>query len=974
MGYQDLVEVVRKSGVRILDRQVQASSLGLPDSARARVIAELGGLLRIYHAETTGTLPSTSRVRSSLEATGYDCLALITKDGQQFLTIHVTAAGEEAHRTVSDTEAAGLLTSIGLSGDADGALASERILDLLRLEEKPKAYNNRGLFSDDYLEHRIPEGQEWSEDVSGTLAAFRELYEAKKDSLDGLDEANTEMEFLEPALKLLGFHPIKQAKTKAGSKPDYALFGSAKEKGAASKLQKDSPGFYARTLAVVEGKYWGRNLDVYTKKEDKRETDKQTSSPEMQVVRYLRETEISWGLLTNGAEWRLYHGNALGKANRYYSIDFEKALASEEDFRRFYLFFRRGAFAPKGPESKSFLDGVLEGSERYAIRVGNNLKEVVFTRVFPQIANGFLEYHTGGLEQPVDEEVLGKTYRGTLALLYRLLFLLYAESRDLLPTGDLLGYGARGINAIKSEVAKRRDEEYTYTEGYVLWQSLADLFRIVDEGNRDLKVPPYNGGLFRDDGNHELLGTHRISDHHLAPALDALARQRDEDGENRFVDYGFVGVRELGSVYEGLLEFSLRIADEDLVAVKEKGKEVYVRAGTQGRKKVVGRVEKGSPYLVNDKKERKATGSYYTPRYIVDYIVENTLGPLVEERGKALEEKLEEIRRTDDSLKRSRKSEEYRAERRHEAGALETLLDVKVLDPAMGSGHFLVAAVDHLTDEFSRLVSELEAEPIFEQLGHLREEIEGSLARYGTEAEEDQISDANLLKRMILKRCVYGVDMNEMAVELAKLSLWLDAFTVGAPLSFLDHHLKHGNSLIGSSVQEVRRHAEDSGSLLGNQFTAMLIQGTELMQHVGEIPDATADDIRESVGTYVRADEVLNPYKRVMDIWTSEHFGNTGARMFVSTESATRGADQLIKGDYGSFSQQDQEKIRIAADVAESKHFFHWELEFPEVFYEGARGRENPGFDAVVGNPPYVSAPAMVREMPELRTYTVPVY
>ncbi|MDQ3637148.1 MAG: hypothetical protein M3426_04025, partial [Actinomycetota bacterium] len=252
-------------------------------------------MLRIYHAETTGTLPSTSRVRSSLEATGYDCLALITKDGQQFLTIHVTAAGEEAHRTVSDTEAAGLLTSIGLSGDADGALASERILDLLRLEEKPKAYNNRGLFSDDYLEHRIPEGQEWSEDVSGTLAAFRELYEAKKDSLDGLDEANTEMEFLEPALKLLGFHPIKQAKTKAGSKPDYALFGSAKEKGAASKLQKDSPGFYARTLAVVEGKYWGRNLDVYTKKEDKRETDKQTSSPEMQVVRYLRETEISWG-------------------------------------------------------------------------------------------------------------------------------------------------------------------------------------------------------------------------------------------------------------------------------------------------------------------------------------------------------------------------------------------------------------------------------------------------------------------------------------------------------------------------------------------------------------------------------------------------------------------------------------------------------------------------------------------------------
>src|SRR5215208_7038896 len=124
--------------------------------------------------------------------------------------------------------------------------------------------------------------------------------------------------------------------------------------------------------------------------------------------------------------------------------------------------------------------------------------------------------------------------------------------------------------------------------------------------------------------------------------------------------------------------------------------------------------------------ERKATGTYYTPRYIVDYIVQNTLGPLVEERREALETRLAEISREDLSLTRERKSEEYRAERRREAGALRTLLDVKVLDPAMGSGHFLVAAVDYLTDEFSRIISELDAEPIIEQLAHLREEVEGS--------------------------------------------------------------------------------------------------------------------------------------------------------------------------------------------------------------------------------------------------------
>ena len=472
-------------------------------------------------------------------------------------------------------------------------------------------------------------------------------------------------------------------------------------------------------------------------------------------------------------------------------------------------------------------------------------------------------------------------------------------------------------------------------------------------------MPPYNGGLFKDAGSHEFLGTHRVSDRHLAPALDELSRQEVEDGERRFVDYGFIGVRELGSVYEGLLEFSLRIADEDLVVVKEKGKEVYVPKGSQKRMKVLGSVKKGDPYLVNDKKERKATGAYYTPRYIVDYIVRNTLGPLVEERREALEARLAEVAREDLSLKRGRKSEEYRAERRREAGALRTLLDVNVLDPAMGSGHFLVAAVDYLTDEFSRIISELDAEPVVEELAELRAEIRASLEAYGASATDEQLSDANLLKRMVLKRCVYGVDLNEMAVELAKLSLWLDAFTVGAPLSFLDHHLKHGNSLIGSSVREVRREVETSGSLLGNQFTATLIQGTELMQHVGEIPDATEGEVRESIDAYAQADKVLAPYKRMLDIWTSQHFGNGQAERFLSMTVSTGDVDHLTKGDYTHFARRDRETIGRAIRLSDDQHFFHWELEFPEVFYEAARERENAGFDAVVGNPPYVSAWSM---------------
>jgi hypothetical protein len=543
-----------------------------------------------------------------------------------------------------------------------------------------------------------------------------------------------------------------------------------------------------------------------TRKSDPRDLVAYKSSPEMQLVGYLHATGLSWGVLTNGVQWRLYHGDALGKTKRYYSVNLTRALESEEEFRRFYLFFRKDAFIGKGPEGQSYLDRVLSGLEAYGLRVGEELKRVVFEELFPGLAKGFLVYHERELRVSVDEGTLTKTYRGTLALLYRLLFLLFAEARDLLPAGDQLGYYDRSITRIKAEIAEKIDRGQRFSSNsYDLWGDLADLFRIVDRGDRDLRVPPYNGGLFKDTGSHEFLRTHQVADSYLAPALDGLSRQPDEEGELRFVDYGFIGVRELGSVYEGLLEFSLKIADEDLVVVKEKGKEVYKPKASHRRSRTYGEVKAGEPSLVNDKKERKATGSYYTPIYIVDYIVSNTLGPLVEDRREALSEKLEGGATG--------------------AEALETLLDVKVLDPAIGSGHFLVAAVDYLTDRFSQIIAELEAVPVVEALGRLRDEVQQSLEDYGTGATPEQLSDANLLKRMVMKRCVYGVDLNEMAVELAKLSLWLDAFTVGAPLSFLDHHLKHGNSLIGFSVREVRKGLEASGGLLGGEFADVLMLG-----------------------------------------------------------------------------------------------------------------------------------------------------
>jgi len=960
---QAMVGVLRDAGVEVRDQPVLPSALGLPDGARTRLlVVDHDGLFRVYCAENLPSSLPISGIKGALKKSGDVALLLVNRGEGEFVALLAAVDGEIHQEDLDEDQVARLLPNVRAVEGEDPYEVSERVKELiLHPEEERRAYQNKGLFSDDYLEYRLTDpGQypEWGEDVSRARERLRGLYESKKEYLDGLNEAQTENEFLDEALGILGHAFVKQTRTRDGSRPDYALFGDVGAKDEALRVQGDPTKLYASSLAVAEGKYWGRNLDVYTKRDDKdnEATASQKSSPEMQIARYLQETGLSWGILTNGSEWRLYHGGAPGMTKRYYSVDLARALESEdlEDFRRFYLFFRRDAFVPKGAEGKSFLDRVHTGSEEYAVRVGKEIKDLIFTEVFPDLARGFLEYRKDELKLTVDDEALRLVYRGSLALLYRLLFLLYAEARDLLPAGDIYGYGARSMNKIRDEVAQRTDTPHEYTNSeHTLWYRLENLFRIVDDGNPVLKVPPYNGGLFKDEGSHALLKDNKLSDKYLARVIHALSRRRDEDtGEYRNVDYGFIGVRELGSVYEGLLEFSLRIAGEDLVVVKEKKKEVYVPKGSQKKKKVLGSVKAGDPYLVNDKKERKATGSYYTPRYIVNYIVENTLEPLVAERREELEARLAEIAKLKSDLRRMGKNEEYIAREARNMQPLQTLLDVKVLDPAVGSGHFLVAAVDYLTDKFSRIIAELDAEPVVEELAKLRKKIEANLKACGASATDEQLSDANLLKRMVLKRCVYGVDQNEMAVELAKLSLWLDAFTVGAPLSFLDHHLKHGHSLIGSSVREVRRELEGSGSLGGTVFEGLL-SGASFMHELEENPDATIAQVEESVNLHAMADNALDPLKKVMDVWTSKHFDNAFAETVLRDELSTANFSELKRGDLASFSDRGRKVFETAAESRRAKNFFHWELEFPEVFSAGARERENAGFDAVIGNPPY---------------------
>lgn len=793
---------------------------------------------------------------------------------------------------------------------------------------------NKPLFSQHYLDYRIQELPEWQLDIKAEFAALKNLYLSKKAILPTLNEAQTEDIFIKPALEILGFKYIPQVISRGqgrAERPDYALFLNESERDTAYSLQNNETAFYSRVLVIAEAKYWQRPLSKVSPN-DQRDIFK-NANPSFQISSYLSGTNVDWGILTNGREWRLYYRQASSTATEFYPVDLVELLETEdiEQFKYFWLFFRSAAFG-KDSYNKNFLERVREGSTTYATQVGKELKTLVFDQIFPDLARGFI----------VDAMRRGKTvepkpiYAATLSFLYKLLFLLYAEARNLLPITT--AYRDYSLIKITQEIAASLDKQRTLSETSTkIYQSLLGLFAIVDRGDKALEVPRYNGGLFHFDF-HELgdredypenyfLSEHQISDAILFPALDKLARF-----EKLPIDYSFLGVRQLGSIYEGLLEYRLIIEDE----------------------------KTGKVHLENDKGERKATGSYYTPDYIVKYIVSHTLKPILEERKQRFADLMTQINQLHEKMIDGRLGVQSRNGlqkdlQRLERQAQNTLLDIKICDPAMGSGHFLVEAVDYFTDELINILNEYpEHNPILEMLGKTRNSILENLQQQGISIDIN-LDDNQLLQRVVMKRCIYGVDLNPMAVELAKVSLWLHFFTIGAPLSFLDHHLRCGNSLIGTTAREAEANMmkEESGqlSLLTGPFVGLL-RAAEIMRGVSTLSDATFAEVETSERLFKEFDQAAKPFKRLLDIYVSQFFGVKQAKNFLE-----RFGINAINANSENMNAADIAVYEEARRLFDQKRFFHWDLEFPEVFIdlENASWKENPGFDAVIGNPPYGS-------------------
>ncbi len=788
-------------------------------------------------------------------------------------------------------------------------------------------FNNSYLFSNHYLEKLVQNNPEWKkEDHVAAFAAIKKVYTAQSAFFDGLKESQLEERFFTIIFKkILPFYEVQESS--GPDSPDYAFF-AAQESIDNAHRSVDSKSFFGGAFAICEVKRWDIELDRFGKdRHDKRR------NPSFQMWLYLNETGVDWGILSNGRKWRLYRKDK--PLDVYFEVDLVSLLEKNDldGFKYYYYFFRREAFLPN-EAGEIFVEKVLKGSADYAKEVGNNLKENVY-RAMKKIAEGFFSWPENQLDFN-DQRIRELVQKNTMILLYRLLFLLYAEGKGLLDLRNENYRDMHSFDKIKKEVAVKKDgpaEHYYLPTSTSLWDSLRNLFRLIDKGSKELKIdhiihiPAYNGGLFEPEEENRQLDKWTIGDRFLADAIDLLSRSGVGEGGIGFVDYSTLEIRHLGSIYEGLLEYKLMVAESDLVVIGSEKERHWITVEDYNKEKSkkrafdefdeFDRVRIGELYLTTDKGERKATGSYYTPDYIVNYIVANTIGPVVEERWKLADE--------------------------NKSSNVDATLSVKVLDPAMGSGHFLVGAVEFLAVKL---------------MAAAQRDIEAGLV------EDDGQFTNDWAKREAVSHCVYGVDLNDMAVELAKVSLWLTTISKEKPLSFLDHRLKKGNSLIGARLSDLKyypggkRKDETQASLpsfVSKLFMEKLIGKIKELEGIEE---DTLFDIKrkEQIFEEFKALPQYTKAKAIANVHTSLYFGNQ------IEPTRNKDADMVyhdmfwgVAGDEAEWKRKTWGQwFRNAQEMADQRAFFHWELEFPEIFFEGGAVKKNPGWDAVIGNPPYI--------------------
>ncbi len=817
------------------------------------------------------------------------------------------------------------------------------------------------LFTQYFLQDGIRQTDAYREMETTSLAQaesrLRALWRALA-SMPSPSEAETEHEFIFPVLDILGWQYLHQpiADRRRRDVADALLFLTPSAK--AASLPRKPIDRFTHGSMIVENEARETRLDRAAAGHE---------SPASQILRYMSRSAthsngtMRWGLLTNGRTWRLYDGLAPSRAEGFVSFDLADILdppsiapltvpagaPADHWLRTFLLLFRRQALQADAPEGVTFLELALAEGRLYKARTTAELARAVFEEVFPELVTAIATHDPHA--RPSDSAWRELARRSALRLLFRLLFLLFAEDRDLLPIRHP-GYAHYALRGLRERAAQVADGQLTVSsKAGSWWHQLLALFVAVRAGDTDLGLPPYNGGLF-DDEPDDLLPRIMLPDASLARVIEGMSRE-GALSDRRWINYRDLSVQHLGSIYERILERDV-VQDGDGVALR--------------------------PNLY----ARKTTGSYYTPEELVGLILRRAVDPLLTERRAAFQAKAK-------LLASDRRQTAIRLDALDKLDPAEQMLALRICDPAMGSGHFLVSLVDHLTDAILTAMTEAEIDvewgnyhsPLAKRIVDIRTRILANAVENGWLVPEAQLDDRHIVRRMVLKRCVYGADLNPMAVELAKLSLWLHSFTVGAPLSFLDHHLRCGDSLFGELVGPVVTRLREEYGLAISQAAVSAQKSAAGMAEVEELTDADIAEVKLSRATFEGVEIATRSLRRFLHIYH-------GARWLPAIDDVDEiGRALFFGGDYGdpvaiaagkpmraprgdaailrASSRTRSEITAIAAfaaaerfvtatmEHAEASRFLHWEVAFPGVWQNWEEAAPRGGFDAVIGNPPW---------------------
>lgn len=628
------------------------------------------------------------------------------------------------------------------------------------------------------------------------------------------------------------------------------------------------------------------------------------SSPVTWALKTALERNIPWVVLLKNGRIRLYPAKdgvgvgQRGQLETFFELDLE--LLDESNAGYLNLVFSEPALRAGGSTEE-----LLAESNKYSTSLGDRLRDRIYLDVVPVLAKAVAQSMFKNTDSYPTEK-LQEAYSVSLRILFRLLFQAYAEDRGLLPSGRNPLYDDYSLKTLAQQ-------SYTDGNGFELWRKLNRVWKAVEKGDEEFKVPPYGGGLFDSNADSDKDGFAitqiKISDLALHEVIKKLIIDINEDQLEGPVDFRSLSVREFGTIYEGLLESSLSVSESNLT-VDNKGVWVAARDGQEAL------VKKGEIYFHSSAGTRKSTGSYYTPSVLVNWIISKTIDPKLDEHLERVSNLISE-----DEI----------------AKAGDLFFDFRVADLAMGSGHFLVAAVDRIEAKMRSFLADSNhiLPKVSAELEELAKSAKQSLGEY--ENTLDTIEPATLLRRQIARRCIYGMDINPLAVELSRLAIWIHTFVPGLPMSSLEHGLVCANSLTGigqieEALQELQKNYDPNQTFYDqSDLEKSLSDAKDVYLKVAANSESTPENQRTNRELIIEAKEETLPAKRCFDAAVAIRL-----QLVPATSAETqREVDEIANNP----------EVLSALREINCAHFPHL---FPEVF-----ARANPGFDAIIGNPPW---------------------